>query len=378
MTAVGHVTSSDGAWDARIGLSTLLTRVPSARRRQCVAAAGRAEAVALPSGIDVHPIGGGLSEAWSVGSAVRLARWARGIDAQLLHAWTARAVRLAGAVRSEGVPLVFSCSDPGLDGRSVRALRVFAERGPLAVVCAAQHVRRRLVEQGVPADRCVVIRPPVDFARINELRASSPLRGRIGATDKDRVVLVPVTRDVDAAVEGAWAMMVQGLLDERLRVVVPAGEGDDGPLRRLAAASYRPDGIRVLDRATSFEEALGAADALLLCDDGDVSTFPVAWAMAAGVLVVAAAGYAVSELISHKLNGLLYKRRNEAGVVVAIAQCFVEASTPLGAKLRDAARGQAYEAFGVRRFVDQHLRLYDNLTSGRAVDDGIVDSARVA
>lgn len=378
MTTVGHVTSSDGAGDTRIGLSTLLSRISPARRRQCVAAVGRAEAVALPSGTDVHPIGSGLSETWSVGSAVRLARWARRIDAQILHAWTARAVCLAGTVRPEGVPLVFSCSDPGLDARTVRALRVFAERGALAVVCAAQHVRRRLVEQGVPADRCVVIRPPVDFARINEIRASSSLRSRIGATDQDRVVLVPVTRDVNAAVEGAWAMMVQGLLDERLRIVVLSGEGDDGPLRRLAAASYRPGRVIVLDRTMPFEEALGAADAMLLCDDGDVSTFPVAWAMAANVLVVAAAGYAVSELISHKLNGLLYKRRSETGVVVAIAQCFAEASTPLGAKLRDAARGQAYEAFGVRRFVDQHLRLYDNLASGRAVDDGIVDSALVA
>ncbi|GMU37122.1 MAG: glycosyltransferase [Phycisphaerae bacterium] len=378
MTTVGHVTSSDGAGDTRIGLSTLLSRISSARRRQCVAAAGRAETVALPSGTDVHPIGSGLSETWSVGSAVRLARWARRIDVHILHAWTARAVCLAGTVRPEGVPLVFSCSDPGLDARTVRALRVFAERGALAVVCAAQQVRRRLVEQGVPADRCVVIRPPVDFARINEIRASSSLRSRIGATDKDRVVLVPVTRDVNAAVEGAWAMMVQGLLDERLRIVVLTGEGNDAALRRLAAASYRPGGVTVLDRATPFEESLGVADALLLCDDGDVSTVPVAWAMAAGVLVVAAAGYAVSELISHKLNGLLYKRRSEAGVIVAIAQCFAEASTPLGAKLRDAARGQAYEAFGVRRFVDQHLRLYDNLTSGRSVDDGIVDSALVA
>jgi len=45
-------------------------------------------------------------------------------------------------------------------------------------------------------------------------------------------------------------------------------------------------------------------------------------------------------------------------------------------KAREVARGQAYEVFGVRRFIEQHMRVYDNLMSDRAPGEGITDSAR--
>ena len=47
------------------------------------------------------------------------------------------------------------------------------------------------------------------------------------------------------------------------------------------------------------------------------------------------------------------------------------------AKLKETARGQAYEVFSLRRFVEQTGRLYENAMSGAAADAEITDPAMV-
>jgi hypothetical protein len=44
----------------------------------------------------------------------------------------------------------------------------------------------------------------------------------------------------------------------------------------------------------------------------------------------------------------------------------------------EAARGQAFEVFGLRRFAEQTMRLYENMLSGASPGEGIVDSAHAA
>ena len=97
--------------------------------------------------------------------------------------------------------------------------------------------------------------------------------------------------------------------------------------------------------------------------------------MAAGVAVIGAAGYAVAELIAHKVNGLLFKAEAGKSMAAPIVRWLRDHDSL--EKVREAARGQAYEVFSIRRYVDQHIKLYENVCAGVAAGEGISDSAAV-
>jgi hypothetical protein len=44
-------------------------------------------------------------------------------------------------------------------------------------------------------------------------------------------------------------------------------------------------------------------------------------------------------------------------------------------QLADVARGQAFEAFSLRRFVRDHQRLYENLAAGKPAEEGSAQPA---
>ena len=127
--------------------------------------------------------------------------------------------------------------------------------------------------------------------------------------------------------------------------------------------------------------------------------------MASQTLVIGSAVHAVAELISSNLNGLLFKQTPGKSMAPGVSQRLgqalfgregsplVERSAevdppPIGgsapadralrAKLTETARGHAYEVFGLRRCVDQHVRLYENVIRGVSPGEGITDSAVVA
>ena len=73
---------------------------------------------------------------------------------------------------------------------------------------------------------------------------------------------------------------------------------------------------------------------------GDVSTTCIAWAMAAGVAVIGAATYAVAELASHKVGGLLFKPPLRGSSAPAVVRLLRDREAQAKAK---EVRGQAYE-----------------------------------
>ena len=85
--------------------------------------------------------------------------------------------------------------------------------------------------------------------------------------------------------------------------------------------------------------------------------------------------YATAELLAHQHNALLFKPDTPRRMAIRAAATIGDLEGV--AELKDTARGQAYEVFGVRRCIDQYARLYDNLIAGRDPGDGIADSASV-
>ncbi len=300
-----------------------------------------------------------------------VARYADREGVDLIHAWGPFAAQAASAARR---PVVAELFDPALAAASVKALRTVHRSRGFGVVCASAVVRRRLIEGGFPLDGCALVRPAVDFGWVRGARRE-PLRDALGIAPDDFVVIVPdpVTRE-SGAFDTVWAAALLNHLDQKVRVILPGHSLEQRRVERFAAGLPTENPIVHGAGSYAFEDMLVHSDALVVAARGDVSTTCIAWAMAAGVAVIGAATYAVAELASHKVGGLLFKpplRGSSAPAVVRLLR-----DREAQAKAKEVARGQAYEVFGLRRFVEQHLRVYDNLLAGRQVGDGIVDSAQ--
>jgi glycosyltransferase involved in cell wall biosynthesis len=243
------------------------------------------------------------------------------------------------------------------------------------VACSSQLVRRRLVENGLHPERaakvCAVIRPGVDFQRINRLRRA-PLREKLGISREHKVIIVPPLCGGDGGqFEAFWAGALLNHLEGHVRVLV---SGDSRASRRIArfAAGLPTENVLVRSEL-DFEELLVHANVLVAAGREDASTTAIAWAMAAGVPVIASATHAHAELIAHKVGGLLYKPSREGSDAAAIVRLLKDEAAQ--AKAKEVASGQAYEVFGLRRFVEQLARLYENLLRGEAAATGIEDPA---
>jgi glycosyltransferase involved in cell wall biosynthesis len=95
--------------------------------------------------------------------------------------------------------------------------------------------------------------------------------------------------------------------------------------------------------------------------------------MAAGTAVVGTAVHSIAELVAHKVNGLLFKQVPGRSMSAAILARLQDRASQ--EKAKEVARGQAYEAFGLRRYIEQTTRLYENVLSGSPPREGITDSA---
>ncbi|MGA2502074.1 MAG: glycosyltransferase, partial [Tepidisphaeraceae bacterium] len=93
-------------------------------------------------------------------------------------------------------------------------------------------------------------------------------------------------------------------------------------------------------------------------------TLPVAIAMAAGLPMVSAVTYSISELLEDHHTALLVP----PGSPRALAQRILELKedSHLQWQLADTARAEAYDFYALTRFIDEHRALYTQLASGEA------------
>ena len=292
--------------------------------------------------------------------------------ADLVHAWSVPCATAARAATDAA--LVLEIFDPAIVAGRIKRLRVLCELHRVGVSCASAIVRRRLIEGGVPPDRSVVIRPPVDFSAVNHARRSG-LREAIGVRSDQVMILVPdpVNREGGAFDAFSAVSMVKSLLGVSVFVLPGCSSEAERVARFASTMSRMPALIRTFDRF-AFEQLAGAADILLIAAKEDISTTSIAWAMAGGAVVIGAAIPCIAELIAHKVNGLLFNPKAGCGPVVSIAKLLEQRES--FRKVAEAGRGQAYEVFGARRYADQHVRLYENVLEGRPAAEGIVDSAK--
>lgn len=353
-------------------LRFLLERLPADRYAQSVAlidprARTRVEAAL---GRPVRP----ASRRWSAPfvSGPPLRDLCRAESIQLLHAWGVDAL---GACRAAagGRALVTSVLRASAIEPVSRWLRP-CEPSP-AVVVDSQTARAGLLTRGLPSQRVVVVRPAVDFGAINAARRSD-LRARL-VGDAGPVMLTPgpAIRG-DGQFEAAWTTAILRLVFPRVRLILPGESRDQARVRHLFAAAGMDDVLVATGDELRWSQLVAAADMLLLCPSAEAGTEPIAWAMAAGLTIVGVARRSIAELIADRSNGLLCKS-NKPLRVAAVALRALE-DEPLRRRLGEVARGQAYEVFSQRAFIDNHRALYENVLAGRPVASDVRDTAMVA
>lgn len=368
MTRILHVLDATAGWEQQVALAQLLDRLPRDRFSQTVISLSASTAMAaqpVPSlpAISALP--------WL--SAPLMRKAARESRADVIHAWS---IRAALAAATCDVPLVTHLCDPRFSPRDRRAIRTLDRPAGLGFSCASGTVRRRLIESGIPPQHCALIRPGVDFGWLGRQRRAD-IRRELQLPEGDYIVITaePATH-CGGHIETAFACQLASFVTPDLRVMVPGQSREVERIQRFYKYQPRPDRLICPGNRVDFLQLLAAADLLVVAPFGDTSTTAIAWAMAAGVAVLGAADYAVAELITHKINGLLFKPISGEGRAVTLAKLLIQRS--LHGTYREAARGQAYEVFSLRRCIDQHIRLYENLCSGRPADDGMSDPAAVA
>jgi hypothetical protein len=370
MIRVCHLLDADAGWQQRVAIAQLLDRLPADRCAALLATIDPKSGAALrPLGRVVYNVPRRAGLDVLAAPAVRRFLDAERID--LVHAWGRAA---AAAARAADRPLVGELFDPLRASRDVKVLRALARPKGFAVACAAEIVRRRLIEGGLAPELALLLRPAADFARINEWKRG-PLRRQLGLSANDRaVVLAEAAAHADGPMDAFLAVAMLNTVSGNLRFLVQRGGPGPERLARLANNLPIPPTLICADGHVAIEKMIAISDVLIVPVRGDASTTAIAWAMAAGVPVIGSAVYAVAEMISSGVNGLLFKQTPRKSMTVAIAKLLQD--TEALAKVREVARGQAYEVFGLRRYVDQHLRLYENVLAAAPPSQGIADPAR--
>ena len=370
MTHVVHLFDESAGWEQRVAVTQLLDRLSRDDFNQTLATlhpAGGSALRSLDVAIHAFPLLAGVDALVSP----LVERFASRRNVDLIHAWGPRAATVAAAA---GRPTVVELFDPLHATRHIKRLRAIARTIGFAVICTSQWARRRLIEGGLPPNLCVVVRPAIDFALVNASRRTT-LREALGVSAGDFVAITPepATRN-GGHLQAYGAAALLRSANHNIRLIISGHSREQRRIARLDRTTPKPRTLVSPGYAYPFEQLLPAADALIVPSRGDTSTTAIAWAMASNVAVIGTAVHSVAELIANKLNGLLFKQTPGKDMAPAIAKLLLDRESQ--EKTKEVARGQAYEVFGLRRCIEQHVKVYENVLSGVAPGEGIIDSAQ--
>ncbi|MFO0974109.1 MAG: glycosyltransferase family 4 protein [Phycisphaerae bacterium] len=372
MTTVLHVLDRAVEPAALERLRLLAARGEGAGLRQAYAALDGATRVraAAALGAEVALTPARLGLAFMASERIRVL--ARRAGAQCVHAWGAAALTACGAAARERPLAVTPARYEELAGVCRCARQVW----PMpAVVVGCQAWRRRCVEQGVALERTAVIRAAVDFAALNAARGAGARASLARGGGPVVLAAGPASRR-DGQFTVLWAVAIVQQIHRGMRLIVPFGGSEARRLGRLAESVGLSEMLGLPGERHSWAALAAGADVLMLAPDEEAAPEPLAWGMAAGLGIVAPARRSISECIADRSNGLLLRDARPTPLAAALLRLVED--EPLRKRLGETARGQAYEVFSARACVEGCARMYENLAAGRAVGDGVSDTAMVA
>ncbi len=299
-----HAVHESTSEDALAHLSLLLNRLPPERFSQAVFMFGRpAPVLRLPSAVPIERVHGCSLMPMLPGTrAVRLLR-RKSFDLLLMWDWSP--CLDFGRKGSDQPSLTILSSPLGRPGILFGYLMRRKCAQQTNVVCLSDSVRKQLVRLGLKSDSVRVIRPSVDPAEIRHADRQR-VRSEIGLPADARVLLTacpPGTKGGQYA--AVWAAAILHQIWPDVRMILPGGFRGDGRARRLSEECYCPQIFRIAAEQYGPADLLAASDMFIWPDGRSHSTGWLAWAMAAGIPIVATDGPSVRELIRDGQTGFL-------------------------------------------------------------------------
>ncbi len=282
-------------------------------------------------------------------------------EIDIVHAWGDRSLR-AAAFAAGGSVLVYTPSEE-FGRSSVRWLRATAQHRELHVMAPSATIQRICIERGLAPERCHLIRPGVDFARIQSKR-NAELRGKLGLEPED-VVLLPMGPSTLAADHrlAVWAAGILHVLDQRYKCLL-WGEGGRADsmgafARQLRMPTFFRDAQKKLGRALQFEDLLPAADVLLLTATKPITPCFIPVAMASALPIVGVVSPTASEMLEDRHSALFAARPLPRLLAQRVME--LSADPTLQWRIADTARAEAYQLFSQSRFLEQASAFYHGL-----------------
>lgn len=289
--------------------------------------------------------------------------------ADLVHVWSAWAARKLA---------------PRMGPRAARALLIeldLPEPGALALplpgaglragyVVPSATAQAWLAASGVARDSSVVIRPGADSALLQRADRAAA-RAALGlATDQIAVFSLPNLARDPAAKLTAWATLIVARLCPGVRLIgCPAAPGFS-VFKRFAESAAQAHVLRPGAAAADWPISLAAADLLSALPTHNGPTDALAWAMAAGVPIVASATPANREYLQHGVNATLCAPGGGPREAARHLLHTIE-NLPAARAMARVAQDQARAGLDVGRMRARYARAYQNLLCAQPVGQGI-------
>jgi glycosyltransferase involved in cell wall biosynthesis len=288
------------------------------------------------------------------------------LDCDLIHAWGEPALTLA-AISGAGKRIIFSPTRFP-NWRDLRWIRAVMTARDAQIICASDTMRRAYVQRGVPIERCHLIRPGVEFSRINR-RRDDQLRAQLGFGPED-LVLLAAGESLRAANHHATILTssILHLLDPQFKLLIwgrgPMLQFERNFLAKMLPQDYAAVATDKLGRDVPFERLLAATDIVLVTASGPVPPLLIAVCMAAGLPIVATVTETVAEMLEDRHSALMVKRSTSRLLARRILD--LRDDPRLQWSISDAARTEAYEYFSMTRFVQQVRAVYEQVAAGKS------------
>jgi len=304
---------------------------------------------------------------YTMPSAMRLARLARRVGADLLHSNGLKAHVLAGlAGHLVRRPVVWHLRDFPPDGVVGRLFRTAARRLPALVVANSEAVAAAVRSPDSTGPTVITLRNPVDLERFRPLPIAGRIRSELGLATETPLVgmiahLTPwkghedflaIARVVGDAIPAARFVVVGGPIYET--------EGHVGyaqALHRRASELGLGERMRFLGTREDVPDILAALDVLVHCPTAPEPFGRIlAEAMAVGRPVVAARCGGIPEIVRDGEHGYLIAPRDIAAFSAAVVRLLRDRD--LGARLGAAGRRQAEALFSPQAHAARVVEAY--------------------
>jgi glycosyltransferase involved in cell wall biosynthesis len=337
-------------------LLLLATGLPRDACQACVCVLGPAGPEADPlrkGGVRIEPLD--WKHVLDLAPFVRLRDLIHGWQPDVIHAWRLPALRLVALLRGWQKGRVVACRpftyrDGGRPTWWDRRLLRWAD----VVVAGGEVEAVRLRRIGVAEDRIVQVPPGAEQVGPPAVSRAELCR-RLGVPESARLLAGagPLERN-RSFYDAVWTLdILQSSYPEVCLVLT--GEGlDRERLLRFARSNQTIGRLRL---ASDDDGAvLAGAEIGWAPDRAPDDVTPVLEMMAAGLPVVASRLPLLAEVVRDGATGLLVKPGDRGGLARQTRRLLEDAG--LRRRLGDAGRQRVAEHFGVRNFVEQHVRLY--------------------